>query len=133
MNQYQKYFAEKHLKNGSNVLINYKDYILCENCDFSIDDREELSGLMKILSETETDNISVYVLVYYDIRYFYADMICITGDITDISGKFSAFSSQPEIITDGIYLEDYNVYLLEKHTQFEVNLREMNCIYLYWD
>lgn len=133
MNQYQKYFAEKHLKNGSNVLINYKDYILCENCDFSIDDREELSGLMKILSETETDNISVYVLMYYDIRYFYADMICITGDITDISGKFSAFSSQPEIITDGIYLEDYNVYLLEKHTQFEVNLREMNCIYLYWD
>lgn len=133
MNQYQKYFAEKHLKNGSSVLIDYKDYILCENCDFSIDDREELSGLMKILSEIETDNISVYVLMYYDIRYFYADMICITGDITDISGKFSAFSSQPEIITDGIYLEDYNVYLLEKHTQFEVNLREMNCIYLYWD
>lgn len=133
MNQYQKYFAEKHLKNGSSVLIDYKDYILCENCDFSIDDREELSGLMKIFSETETDNISVYVLMYYDIRYFYADMICITGDITDISGKFSAFSSQPEIITDGIYLEDYNVYLLEKCTQLEVNLKEMNCIYLYWD
>ncbi|MDE5620189.1 MAG: hypothetical protein K2I80_06685 [Ruminococcus sp.] len=135
MNQYQRYFAEKHLKNGSNVLIDYKDYILCENCDFSIDDREELSGLMKILSEIETDNISVYVLMYYDIRYFYADMVCITGSISDIAEKFSAFSSDPEIIAsvDEIYLEYYNVYLLEKRKQREVNLREMDCVYLYWD
>ena len=135
MNQYQRYFAEKHLKNGSNVLIDYKDYILCENCDFSIDDREELSGLMKILSEIETDNISLYVLMYYDIRYFYADVICITGNISDITEKLSVFSSEPEIITsvDEIYLEDYNVYLLEKRKQREVNLREMNCIYLYWE
>lgn len=135
MNQYQKYFAEKHLKNGINVLIDYKDYILCENCDFSVDDLEELSEIMKMFSEIETDNISVYVLMYYDIRYFYADMICITGDIPDISEKFSVFSSEPEIITsaDEIYLENYNVYLLEKRTQREVNLKEMNCIYLYWD
>ncbi|MDE7139085.1 MAG: hypothetical protein K2O29_11670, partial [Ruminococcus sp.] len=77
----------------------------------------------------------VYVLMYYDIRYFYADMVCITGSISDIAEKFSAFSSDPEIIAsvDEIYLEYYNVYLLEKRKQREVNLREMDCVYLYWD
>ena len=138
MNQYQRYFAWKHLKNGSNILVDYKDYILCENCKFSVDDGRELAELMKILSEIESEDLSVKILLYHGVgrnKYFYADMICIMGKINDISERFSRFSTPSEIITspDEIYLEDLNVCIIEKRKQHIINLSEHDFTYLYWD
>ncbi len=133
MNQYQKYFARKYLSNGYNVLVSYRDYFQCENCNFSFDDKE-LSHLIEILSEIEK-TFSVYVLMSCDCKYFYSDMICIMGNFPDIAKVFSGTSFEPEILisSDDLYLEDYNCYFLEKRSQREINLKNTTCTYLYWD
>lgn len=133
MNQYQKYFARKYLSNGNNVLVSYRDYFQCENCNFSFDDKE-LSHLIEILSEIEK-TFSVYVLMSCDCKYFYSDMICIMGNFPDIAKVFSGTSFEPEILisSDDLYLEDYNCYFLEKRSQREINLKNTTCTYLYWD
>lgn len=133
MNQYQKYFARKYLSNGNNVLVSYRDYFQCENCNFSFDDKE-LSHLIEILSEIEK-TFSVYVFMGFDCKYFYSDMICIMGNFPDIAKVFSGTSFEPEILisSDDLYLEDYNCYFLEKRSQREINLKNTTCTYLYWD
>lgn len=133
MNQYQKYFARKYLSNGNNVLVSYRDYFQCENCNFSFDEKE-LSHLIEILSEIEK-TFSVYVFIGFDCKYFYSDMICIMGNFPDIAKVFSGTSFEPEILisSDDLYLEDYNCYFLEKRSQREINLKNTTCTYLYWD
>lgn len=133
MNQYQKYFARKYLSNGNNVLVSYRDYFQCENCNFSFDEKE-LSHLIEILSEIEK-TFPVYVLIYYDVEYFYSDMICIMGIFPDIKKAFSITSFEPEILNspDDLYLEEYNCYFLEKRSQREINLKNITCTYLYFD
>lgn len=134
MNQYQKYFSRKLLSDGCNVLVDYKDYMQCENCTFEADGGK----LADILSAVESENVSVGILLRHGggrQRYFYADVICIMGQIPDISERFSEFLSEAEITSscDDLCLEDCNVYVLGRRKQYVINLSEYDFTYIIWE